>query len=330
VGLIGYPNVGKSSVINTLKSKKVCKVAPIAGETKVWQYITLMRRIYLIDCPGVVYPSEETDVEKVLKGVVRVENVENPADYVASVLEKVKPEHIVKTYGIQEWKDYEDFLTKMAKKSGRLLKGGEPDLNAVAKMVLNDWQRGKIPYFTIPAGYEAAVKEEDNTIPGSGVNDEESIVDEAEEKPGKKSVREILKEKLGEEDEEEDSEEEADNDSTVAGSVASSSKKPKLDSTDEEMETSVKKGRQGRQRDGPKLTSKARRKQERENKRKKIGSNFYEVTNVKNRNRERKVPKSKVGKDATQAKAKVSPKNKATMNKIFPGGNKLKHLNLKK
>lgn len=56
VGFIGYPNVGKSSVINTLRSKKVCNVAPIAGETKVWQYITLMRRIFLIDCPGVVYP----------------------------------------------------------------------------------------------------------------------------------------------------------------------------------------------------------------------------------------------------------------------------------
>ena len=67
VGFIGYPNVGKSSVINTLRSKKVCKVAPIAGETKVWQYITLMRRIYLIDCPGVVFPTGETDEEKVLK-----------------------------------------------------------------------------------------------------------------------------------------------------------------------------------------------------------------------------------------------------------------------
>ena len=50
--MIGYPNVGKSSVINALRSKKVCNVAPIAGETKVWQYITLMKKIYLIDCPG--------------------------------------------------------------------------------------------------------------------------------------------------------------------------------------------------------------------------------------------------------------------------------------
>jgi nuclear GTP-binding protein len=57
VGFIGYPNVGKSSVINTLRSKKVCSVAPIAGQTKVWQYITLMRNIFLVDCPGVVYPT---------------------------------------------------------------------------------------------------------------------------------------------------------------------------------------------------------------------------------------------------------------------------------
>lgn len=80
--------MGKSSVINTLRSKKVCKVAPIAGETKVWQYITLMRRIYLIDCPGVVQPSGETDTEKVLKGVVRVELVNNPEDYIEAVLER--------------------------------------------------------------------------------------------------------------------------------------------------------------------------------------------------------------------------------------------------
>lgn len=65
--MASYEIAGKSSVINTLRSKKVCKVAPIAGETKVWQYITLMRRIFLIDCPGVVFPTGETDEEKVLK-----------------------------------------------------------------------------------------------------------------------------------------------------------------------------------------------------------------------------------------------------------------------
>merc|ERR1711915_1084898 len=82
VGFIGYPNVGKSSVINALRSKKVCNVAPIAGETKVWQYISLMRKIYLVDCPGVVPPSHETPTDMVLKGTVRTEYLKDPFDYI--------------------------------------------------------------------------------------------------------------------------------------------------------------------------------------------------------------------------------------------------------
>ncbi|XP_063311001.1 nucleolar GTP-binding protein 2 [Pelobates fuscus] len=150
VGFIGYPNVGKSSVINTLRSKKVCNVAPIAGETKVWQYITLMRRIFLIDCPGVVYPSGDSETEVVLKGVVQVEKIKSPEDHISAVLERAKPEYIRKTYRIEAWENAEDFLEKLAFRTGKLLKGGEPDCQTVSKMVLNDWQRGRIPYFVKP------------------------------------------------------------------------------------------------------------------------------------------------------------------------------------
>uniref|UniRef100_A0A3P8S3T4 Nucleolar GTP-binding protein 2 n=1 Tax=Amphiprion percula TaxID=161767 RepID=A0A3P8S3T4_AMPPE len=154
VGFIGYPNVGKSSVINTLRSKKVCNVAPLAGETKVWQYITLMRRIFLIDCPGVVYPSEDSESDIVLKGVVQVEKIKNPEEHIGAVLERAKPEYIQKTYRIPTWKSAEDFLEKLAFRTGKLLKGGEPDLSTVSKMVLNDWQRGRIPFFVKPPGPE--------------------------------------------------------------------------------------------------------------------------------------------------------------------------------
>uniref|UniRef100_A0A3Q1I7Q7 Nucleolar GTP-binding protein 2 n=1 Tax=Anabas testudineus TaxID=64144 RepID=A0A3Q1I7Q7_ANATE len=154
VGFIGYPNVGKSSVINTLRSKKVCNVAPIAGETKVWQYITLMRRIFLIDCPGVVYPSEDSESDIVLKGVVQVEKIRNPEEHIGAVLERAKPEYIQKTYRIPTWNSPEDFLEKLAFRTGKLLKGGEPDLTTVSKMVLNDWQRGRIPFFVKPPGPE--------------------------------------------------------------------------------------------------------------------------------------------------------------------------------
>lgn len=154
VGFIGYPNVGKSSVINTLRSKKVCNVAPIAGETKVWQYITLMRRIFLIDCPGVVYPSGDSETDIVLKGVVQVEKIKSPEDHIAAVLERAKPEYVSKAYKIDSWQNAEDFLEKLAYKTGKLLKGGEPDCQTVSKMVLNDWQRGRIPFFVKPPNAE--------------------------------------------------------------------------------------------------------------------------------------------------------------------------------
>ncbi|RKP14583.1 NUC091 domain-containing protein [Piptocephalis cylindrospora] len=162
VGLIGYPNTGKSSIINTLRKKKVCTVAPIPGETKVWQYITLMKRIYLIDCPGVVHPEpEDTETDIVLKGVIRVENLKIPEDHIVQLLDRVRPEYIRRTYGLRGWEDHIDFLAQVAKRSGKLLKGGEPDISTVAKMVLNDWLRGKIPYFVPPPTTEGADLEEE-------------------------------------------------------------------------------------------------------------------------------------------------------------------------
>ncbi|KAH8916948.1 P-loop containing nucleoside triphosphate hydrolase protein, partial [Atractiella rhizophila] len=160
VGFFGYPNVGKSSIINTLKKKKVCNVAPIPGETKVWQYITLMRRIYLIDCPGIVPASaRDTEAQKVLKGVVRVEHLSSPQDHIAPLLARVKPDYIRRTYGLYDaWKwdgTSEDFLDVLSRKSGRLLKGGEADLRTTSIMVLNDWIRGRIPYFERPPETES-------------------------------------------------------------------------------------------------------------------------------------------------------------------------------
>ncbi|KAK6347246.1 GTPase required for pre-60S ribosomal subunit nuclear export and maturation [Orbilia brochopaga] len=149
VGLIGYPNSGKSSIINTLRKKKVCNVAPIPGETKVWQYVTLTKKIFLIDCPGIVPPSQsDTTTDILLRGVVRAEKVENPAQYISALLEKCKQHHVERTYEIKGWKDTNQFLEMLARKGGRLLKGGEPDYDGVAIMIINDFFRGKLPWFT--------------------------------------------------------------------------------------------------------------------------------------------------------------------------------------
>uniref|UniRef100_A0A452SZV3 Nucleolar GTP-binding protein 2 n=1 Tax=Ursus maritimus TaxID=29073 RepID=A0A452SZV3_URSMA len=180
VGFIGYPNVGKSSVINTLRSKKVCSVAPIAGETKVWQYITLMRRIFLIDCPGVVYPSEDSETDIVLKGVV---TSEAPLDLLLCVL--------------CEW--YETWQTDGDEQLGRLkclhagrwfcsLNGGEPDLQTVGKMVLNDWQRGRIPFFVKPPNAEPPAASQ---LPSSSSSD---VAAEASQRSAEEEVADTVAE----------------------------------------------------------------------------------------------------------------------------------------
>lgn len=155
VGFVGYPNTGKSSIINTLRKKMVCTTAPIPGETKIWQYITLTRRIYLIDCPGIVPPNpNDTDAELLLRGVVRVEKIEEPSQYIHVMLERCQTRHIERTYGIKDWKSDDDFLEILARKGGRLLKGGEADSDAVARMVLSDFLRGKVPWYIAPPRIE--------------------------------------------------------------------------------------------------------------------------------------------------------------------------------
>eukprot|EP01034_Spumella_vulgaris_P021634 gene21634-27673_t len=160
VGVIGYPNTGKSSVINSLVGKPCCKAAPVPGETKVWQYITLMRRIFLIDSPGIVYDNGDDETATVLKGAVRAERLDNPQDFIAPILDRVKKEHIQKKYNIQEWADSADFLHQLAILKGKLRKGGEPDTLGVAKSMINDWQRGKLPFFVPPPRSEG--DEDDN------------------------------------------------------------------------------------------------------------------------------------------------------------------------
>jgi nuclear GTP-binding protein len=104
--------------------------------------------------------ASDSTTSTVLKGVVRVEALPSPSEHIPTLLDRVRPIYLSRTYGIplpevddstQEarW-DPEVFLDKLARLKGRLLKGGEPDVEGVAKIVLSDWVRGRIPFFVEP------------------------------------------------------------------------------------------------------------------------------------------------------------------------------------
>ena len=176
VGVIGYPNVGKSSVINTLISKKSCKVAPVPGETKIWQYITLFKRISLIDCPGVVVDTAgDSETDSVLKGVVRAERLETPEDFIQAVTERVKREHIAAQYKLSKeqakWETPIELLETIATRSGRLLKGGEPCIRSAAIMMINDFQRGRLPHYVAPPELKEDEKQPATANPIEGVKE---------------------------------------------------------------------------------------------------------------------------------------------------------------
>lgn len=170
VGFVGFPNVGKSSVVNALKGTDACKAAPVPGETKVWQYVALTKRIYLIDCPGIVPDHGNWEItisaeaDKVLKGVVRPEKLSSPSLYIPDLLSRiVDTDRLVKKYSINPtviaenptiFTDANLFLSTLAVRMGKLLKGGEPDIETVARVVIQDWQKGRLPYFVPPPNAE--------------------------------------------------------------------------------------------------------------------------------------------------------------------------------
>ncbi|KAJ2371122.1 GTPase required for pre-60S ribosomal subunit nuclear export and maturation [Coemansia sp. RSA 2607] len=213
VGLIGYPNTGKSSIINTLRQKKVCNVAPVPGETKVWQYITMTRKIYLIDCPGIVqFSSTDTDTDIVLKGSIRTQSLLTPEDYVPEILSRVRREYVQRHYNIDKWNDAHEFLTELANSTGKLNKGGEPDLHVVSKMVINDWLRGRLPHYRAPPEFADPLDGEAKVKTDTDVE----MLDNQGEDESKESAEYAAEDSEGDSDGEEDEESNGKNRVTLA------------------------------------------------------------------------------------------------------------------
>lgn len=145
VTVIGYPNTGKSSVINYLKGRHSARTSIHAGETRGKQYLRISERIMLVDTPGVL------PYFKGGEGRLAVLSAKNPQkmrnrDYAAQkIIEELKAQGAKELFGVPlVGNDFEKILEEIAIKKNRLKQGGEPDVDSMARMIILNWQKGKI------------------------------------------------------------------------------------------------------------------------------------------------------------------------------------------
>eukprot|EP01060_Flectonema_neradi_P038644 TRINITY_DN8187_c0_g1_i1.p1 TRINITY_DN8187_c0_g1~~TRINITY_DN8187_c0_g1_i1.p1 ORF type:complete len:559 (+),score=145.13 TRINITY_DN8187_c0_g1_i1:52-1728(+) len=149
VGIVGFPNVGKSSVINALKRDRVVHVGNTPGVTTSAQEVSLQGHVKIVDCPGVVM-SDGTEAEIVLRNAMKIEHIVDPIRPVELIVERCGVEMLSTIYGIGRYNGFEQFMTLLAERKGKLLKGGKPNIDDVCRVVLKDWNDGRIHFYTTP------------------------------------------------------------------------------------------------------------------------------------------------------------------------------------
>lgn len=153
VGVVGIPNVGKSSIINSLKRKRACQVGAVPGVTRQMQEVEIDSNVKLIDSPGIIFQrpsSEKKDEFFALKNAQAVNHVQDPYPLAADILRRATMNYFCRLYNITEFHSVDEFLAKKAQKIGRFGPGGVPDTKAAARSLIHDWNTGKIKYFTHP------------------------------------------------------------------------------------------------------------------------------------------------------------------------------------
>ena len=143
VGVLGYPNTGKSSIINAIRGRGSAPVSSVSGYTKGKQIIRVTQKIKLIDTPGVIPYQEQDDLLHAIISAKSPEQIKDVEDIAMGLLEYAKG-RIEKFYGVKKIDDYDETLDNVAVKKNLLKKGGKPDQKAAAIRIIHDWQKHKI------------------------------------------------------------------------------------------------------------------------------------------------------------------------------------------
>ena len=150
VGVIGFPNVGKSSLINSLKRSKAAATGNTPGVTKQMQEIQLDKNIVLLDSPGVVLTTNEQSDSLILRSAVKVEDLNDPVRPVEALLNRIEHDQLLKYYKIGQFSTTDQLLAQVARKRGFLQQGGIVNMEQAARQIIKDFVHGKLSFHTQP------------------------------------------------------------------------------------------------------------------------------------------------------------------------------------
>ena len=165
VGFIGYPNVGKSSIINVLMKTKKAAVANIPGRTKHYQTLflpeeqnlnILPKSICLVDCPGLIFPSFTTSkADMLVNGIYPIDTLSDIYNPIQIIINLIPSKILSNFYKITLPDIYsaKQFLQIIAKKRGFYTGNGLPEEAKTAKLILRDYTSGKLLYCHLRPDY---------------------------------------------------------------------------------------------------------------------------------------------------------------------------------
>jgi nuclear GTP-binding protein len=145
VGIIGYPNVGKSSLINSLKKMEKVSVGALPGFTKVAEEITLEKDIKLIDSPGVIFSKKRDGVDCLLRNLVEIEQIANPVQILQDIYNNSKTERFLTNFRLTKFNSFSEFLKRMGEKKASYRKPAN-----AARGVLRDLVVYRFPFYLVP------------------------------------------------------------------------------------------------------------------------------------------------------------------------------------
>ncbi|XP_023649917.1 guanine nucleotide-binding protein-like 1 isoform X1 [Paramormyrops kingsleyae] len=197
LGCIGFPNVGKSSVLNGLVGRKVVSVSRTPGHTKYFQTYYLTPTVKLCDCPGLVFPSLVTKQLQILAGIYPVAQLQEPYSSVGYLCERTPFHSVLKLKhpnqeggdlgGEDQWTAW-DVCEAWAERRGyKTAKAARNDVYRAANSLLRLAIDGRISLCLTPPGYsvQRAAWEShpdlSEIITLQGRNDEEGLGERDEE-----------------------------------------------------------------------------------------------------------------------------------------------------